>query len=151
MPALADLHRAVESTLAGKRLGTPVFVRYLWHGGVASLARLTQTVALVRGWLGQDLERIYALGSFKSGQVSLTVECAGGATALVGWSAGVGAGSGHDITLLGNHGALFHDADRLWDETPDAPAVKPDRDLSAWIERALRSGQPEAAPRGGAP
>ena len=29
MPTLADLHRSVQAILASKRLGTPVFVRYL--------------------------------------------------------------------------------------------------------------------------
>jgi hypothetical protein len=152
MPALADLHRAVEATLAGKRLGTPIFVRYLFHGAGANLARLAQTVTIVRGWLDQEIERIYAVGSLKGGQLSLTLECRGGATALVGWSAGGAAGGGVDVTLLGNHGALFHDAgaDQLWDEPLTSVADKPDRALVAWIERALRSGRPEAA-EGGAP
>jgi len=149
MPSLADLHRAVQSTLASKRLGTPVFVRYLFHGSEAVLTRLTQTVNAIRGWISRDLDRLYALGSVKSGQITLTLEFQGGATALVGWSAGSGAGGGVDLTLLSNHGALYHDAggDRVW----DAPPAKPDRDLTAWIERALRSNRPEAATEGGRP
>ena len=35
----ADLHRAVQATITGKRLGTPVFVRYLYHRPVAGPAR----------------------------------------------------------------------------------------------------------------
>jgi hypothetical protein len=31
MTTLADLHRAVRTTLAGQRIGQPVFVRFLLH------------------------------------------------------------------------------------------------------------------------
>ena len=153
MPSVADLHRAVQATLASKRLGTPVFVRYLFQGAEAVLTRLTQTVSVIRGWVGRDLERLYALGSVKSGQITLTLEFEGGATALVGWSSTNSAGGGVDLTLLGNHGALYHDAggDRLWQDPLDAPPAKPDRDLTAWIERALRSHRPEAVNDGGRP
>src|SRR5947209_10247094 len=86
MTALADLHRAVQSTLASKRLGRPVFVRYLLCSrdrAEAALPRLVQLTAAVRDWFGQPLERLHANGSPKSGQVSLTLEFRGGGTALV--------------------------------------------------------------------
>jgi hypothetical protein len=51
MSTLADLHRAVQTTLASKRLGTPVFARYQYHAaikGQAAIARLAKTTATVR-------------------------------------------------------------------------------------------------------
>src|SRR6266545_3788546 len=105
MTSLADLHRAVQTTLASKRLGRPVFVRYLLHGPdrpTAAPARLTQLTAVVRDWLGQPLERIHAAGTPKGGQVSLTLEFRDGATALVCWASVSAAGHGIDLTVLGN-------------------------------------------------
>src|SRR5262249_38912355 len=107
MTTLADLHRAVQATLASKRLGRPVFVRYLLHGpdrATAALPRLAQLTAAVRDWIGQSLERVHAVGSPKAGQVSLTLEFSGGATALVCWASSTAAGYGIDLTVLGNHG-----------------------------------------------
>jgi hypothetical protein len=151
---LADLHRAVQATLASKRLGTPVFVRYLFFGTLpadAVLPRLALLTATVGDWLGQPLERIYAIGSLKSGQVSLTLEYRGGATALVSWAASPPRGAGVDLTVVGNHGALYHDAGnaQLWDEPATVAAAAPDKGLVGLIDRALRSGRPE--PAGGQP
>jgi hypothetical protein len=148
---LAELHRAVEATLASKRLGTPVFIRYLLQtpdetGAV--LPRLAQVVAAIRGWLNQSIERIYALGQVKTRQLTLTVEFRGGATALIGWSAATDA-DGVDLMILGDHGALYHDfgGTAQWDgERPAAPE-KPDAALLALIERAVRSGRVEQAGR----
>src|SRR5438309_3556194 len=73
MTTLADLHRAVQSTLASKRLGRPVFVRYLLCSrdkAEAALPRLAQLTAAVRDWLGQPLERVHAAGTPRGGQVS---------------------------------------------------------------------------------
>jgi hypothetical protein len=153
MPSLADLHRAVQSTLAGKRLGTPVFVRYHLQSRDKATAlprRLAQTVDVVRAWLGRPLERVYALGSPRSGQVSLTLEFRGGPSAVVSWAAGEPRGDGVDLTVIGNHGALYHDAGaaNLWDD-PAAPAAEPPAPATlAAVERALRSGRPETVEKG---
>ncbi len=155
MTTLADLHRAVQSTLASKRLGRPVFVRYLLcsqdqAGSVP--ARLTQLVASVRDWLDQQLERVHATGAPKSGQVSLTLEFRGSATALVSWASAPARGDGIDLTILGNRGAIYHDAGsaRLWEEGALGPAEATDKQLLALVERAIRSGRPEAV-EGGKP
>jgi hypothetical protein len=144
----ADLHRAVQTTLASKRLGTPVFVRYLFHAagkGPAALGRLARIVAMVREWLGQPLERIHGQGGIAQRHIDLTLECRGGATALVSWIGTTPRGPGVDLTVLGNHGALYHDLGdgHPWDDATfdDQPAA--DDALIAWIERALRSGRPE--------
>ena len=150
MNTLADLHRAVQTTLASKRLGTPVFVRYLYHSpvkGRAAIARLARTVTTVREWLGQPLERVLALGNVEGRQVSLTLEFRGGATALVSWAGTTGRGSGVDLMVIGNHGTINHDAGAtdLWDETLPPGDGEPDEAVVALIERAIRSGRPESA------
>jgi hypothetical protein len=156
MATLADLHRAVEATLASKRLGALVFVRYLLHSPDKAdvvPSRLAQLVAVVRTWLGQALERVYALGTVKTGQVTLTLEFRGGATALVSWTATPPRGDGVDLFLVGNHGAIYHDSGsaNLWEEPLAGPIPKPDAALLALLERALRSGRPETAGKGAKP
>lgn len=152
MPSAADLHRAVQTTLASKRLGTPVFVRYTLQSedrANAVLPRLARAVALVRDWLGQPLERVYAVGSIASGQVALTLEFAQGGTALVSWAQGRPRGDGVDLLVLGNHGALAHDAGSavLWDEALAPGEENVDTSLLRVLERALGSGKPEQVAR----
>jgi hypothetical protein len=152
MNSAADLHRAVQAALASKRLGTLVFVRYLFHSQAKAVpARLTQAVMKVRDWFGQPLERVYALGSVKERHITLTLEFRGSATAQVSWAGTTAAGPGIDLMVVGNHGTLYHDVGsaNTWD-APDAVAAEPpaDKDLQALIERALRSGRPENAEGG---
>jgi hypothetical protein len=156
MTALADLHRSVQAVLTGNRLGSPVFVRYhLQSADKASAVprRLAQVLAVVTGWLGRPIERVYAQGAPRSGQVSVLLEMRNGATAVISWAAGAVQGAGVDITVLGNHGALYHDVGtgQLWDEAAMALTDAPDPAHLEWIERALRSGRPETAERRPAP
>jgi hypothetical protein len=157
MPSRADLHRAIAATLASKRLGQPVFVRYLLVGldkPEAVVPRLAQAAAVVRDWVAQPLDRIHAVGSGDSGQVALTLLFRQGATALVCFCRGQPAGLGVDVMVLGNHGAVYY-ADgecREWGaeggNEPTAPAAQP---LEAVITAALRSGKPEAVGEGDRP
>lgn len=146
-----DLHRSVQATLTSKRLGTPVFVRYLFHGtGKAPqiMARLAKSVAAVRDWLGQPLERVHAHGSVAGRHIALTLECRLGATALVTWIGTTPRGPGIDLTVLGNHGALYHDLGdaNAWEDFAFDDRQPADDALVAWIERALRSARPEPNP-----
>ena len=155
MPPLADLHRAVQAALAGKRLGKPVFVRYLLQGPEkpdAVVPRLAHLAAVVCGWLGQPLERVYAVGSPAEGPVSLTLRFGEGAAALITFARGRPYGPGVDLLVLGNHGALYHDAGDAnpWDEAETLPD-RPDPRLQTAIERSLHSGKPELMPAGGPP
>jgi hypothetical protein len=150
MTTLADLHRAVQATLANKRLGTPVFVRYQYHApikGQAVFTRLTKSTATVRTWIDQPLERILAQGTAASRHVTLLLEFRGGLTAVVTWIGTNGRGGNVDLTLIGNHGVLYHDAGDapLWDEAFATDDAAPDKDLLAWIERAVKSNRPEDA------
>jgi hypothetical protein len=142
MSTLADLHCAIQATLAEKRLGKPVFVRYLFQGPdevKVIVPRLAQLTAAVREWLGQTLERVHAVGSVDSGQVALTLQFREGGSALVCFARGKSQGSGVDVTVLGNHGALYHDAGsgNLWAEEAEAPP-QPDPVLEKIITQALR-------------
>lgn len=148
----ADLHRAVQTTLASKRLGRPVFVRYVLHGQDKAEnipPRLAVLTATVGQWLGQPLDRIHATGSVETGQVSLTLRFTDGATALVSVNPGRPHGSGVDLMVLGNRGAIYDDAGSgtLWDDVPDPPG-RPDPELLKKIEQALRAAksQPEGQP-----
>lgn len=150
MTTLADLHRAVQGALASKRLGVPVFARYQYHApikGQAIVARLAKTTAIVRTWLDQPLERIFAQGTPASRHITLLLEFRGGLTAVVTWIGTSGRGGGVDLTLLGNHGVLYHDAGDapLWEEAFAGDDAAPEKDLLAWIERAVKSNRPEDA------
>lgn len=149
MTSLADLPRAVQGTLDSKRLGQPVFVRYTLQGldQPALIApRLAQMTTIVRGWLNQTIERVYAVGTMESGQVALTLQFREGGTAQVSFARGQPRGLGVDLMVLGNHGAIYHDSGSayLWDEAATPFAEPPDAKLQAVIERALQSGKPEA-------
>ncbi len=150
MTTITDLHGSVRAAIGSGRVGTPVFVRYLFHraiDGPTVVVRLARLTAVVRDWLDQPLERGYALGSMESRHVTLTLEFRGGATALVSWVGTAGRGAGADLTVLGNHGAIYHDAGmaELWDEPAQTDAAAPDQELVALIERALVSRRPEDA------
>src|SRR5262249_37340154 len=110
---LSDLHRAVQFTLASNRLGQPVFVRYLLQtldSPETIVPRLAQITATVRDWLGQPLDRLYAIGTIDSGQISLTLQFRNGSTALVGFARGEPCGNGAELLVLGNQGAIYHEA-----------------------------------------
>jgi hypothetical protein len=154
MATLTDLHRSVRTALSSGRVGTPVFVRYLLHraiDGPAVVVRLARTTAVVRDWLGQPLERVYALGGLESRHVTLTLEFRGGPTASLTWIGTAGRGAGVDLSVLGNRGAVYQDAgtSELWDEPAQSDITATDQELVAWIERALASRRPEDA--GGPP
>lgn len=151
---LDALERTVEGVLADKRLGRPVFVRYTLpqtrkaRQSIAQLARMTQAV---RVWVGQPLARLYAVGSLKEGPVSLTVQFRDGATALVSIVRGESHGDGVDLLVIGNHGSLHYDSSTApaWDGGVVHPKGEPEAKLMSVIERALRSGRPEALDREG--
>jgi dienelactone hydrolase len=156
MPTFADINQTVMATLASKRVGKPVFVRLTWQGldkPEAVVPRLAQIVSAVQRWLGQPLEQLYALGFAAGGQLSLTLRFREGATALISFERGQPRGDGLDLMVLGNHGAIYHDAGsaELWDETVTPPADPPDPALVALIKRAVHSRKPERPGEGGKP
>ncbi len=156
MAALAALRRAVRATIDSKRIGTPVFVRLTLQGTEkddALLAKLALGASLVVDWLGGGLERLYAIGSLAGGQVALTLQFANGGSAIVSFAQGAPRGDGVDLMVLGNHGAIYHDAGSadLWDEPADSADLTADRHLQAQIEEAIRTGKPVAVNAEGRP
>jgi hypothetical protein len=153
---LDDLARAVQGVLAGKRVGKPVFVRFTLHGpGKAEdiVPRLAGMVGAVRQWVGEPLARLYAIGSPRSGQVSLALQFHEGASALVSFARGKPHGDGIDLLLLGNHGSICYDSGTgpAWDGTARPGKEPPDPKLATAIERAIRSGRPVALSTGRGP
>jgi hypothetical protein len=150
-PADLDaLEQSVQGVLTHKRLGQPVFVRYTLLAALKEEERLAYAARMAdaaRRWLGQALERAFAVGSVQSGPIHLTLQFRQGATALVCLGSSPAAGAGIDLMVVGNHGALYHDAGL--GQEGCAPArykqTQADPYLTALIERALRSGKPEAA------
>lgn len=152
MNTLADLHRAVHATLTGKRVGQPVFVRYLWHTPntpAPLLPRLAQLTATVGTWVGQPLDRLSTAGHVDAGQVTLTLEYRDGATALVSWARSPAPGDGIDLLIVGHRGAIYHDfgSTTPWDEPADVAVLAQDAGLIDLIDRAIRSGKPQHAAR----
>lgn len=148
MTTASDLHRTVQATLDSKRLGRPVFVRYTLQGkdpAAAVLPRLAQTLEVIRNWLGQPLATIYATGSVESGQVSLTLQFTGGASAQVSYARTEPRGDGVDLMVIGNHGAIYHDAGsaELWDEVPKPDDARPDPAILKAIEQSLQTTRPQ--------
>lgn len=154
MNALSDLHRSVSAVIASKRIGSPVFVRYTLLGTEqldAMVMRLAQLVVVAQAWIGQPLTQMYSVGKTDAGQVSLTLQFAGGASAQV--SIGQSPRGGLDLMVIGNHGTIYHDtgAARLWDEPPavDIPAADPG--VVNLVRQALASSQPVSVTSGGRP
>ncbi len=88
MTTLAELHRTVRDTVASKRLGSPVFVRYFFQGAqepaTGLLPSLASLAAAVGDWIGQAPHRVFPLISGDSpAQGTLLLQYANGATALV--------------------------------------------------------------------
>lgn len=143
MPSLADLHRAVRNTLRSERLGTPVFVRYHLECTCPPdelLPRLATAAAEVRDWLDRPVGRIVAVGSAATRSIAVLVQLQQGATALVSCSPARQAAR-LDLTVLGNHGAIYHD---LNSGPLDETGLRADPELLGAIERAVRSGKPQA-------
>jgi hypothetical protein len=133
MPSLTDLHRAVETVLGTQRIGQPVFVRYLLLSGAPSehmVSRLAAMAASIGSWLGCSIQRATVLGAPDQGAPSLILHFPTGACAIASLATGEPSA---DLTVLGNHGAIYHQAalDTL-DELPSS-----DSELEHLIERAL--------------
>lgn len=139
------LHDALQSAIASKRLGRPVFVRYtlLCHDRKALPAELAQSAAVVIDWLG-ELSRLYAVGSLEKGHVALTLEFREGGSALVSASAKQADPRDRDLMIVGNRGAVYFDFLRATSVGTAGPdRAQPGNRLLELVERSLRSGRPE--------
>jgi hypothetical protein len=145
--SLVDLHRAVEETLANGRIGRPVFVRYSLHG-LDPRRRLVEGVAALAGaatrWVGSQVELIVAIGSENAGQLSATLVFGSGESAAVTCGRAAGPGSGVDLMIVGNRGAVYHDGGTsvLWPSGATDPGAG-EPSLVEAIARSLASGRAE--------
>ncbi len=151
MTTLADVDRAVKSILASKRLGQLVFARCTLQsaGKVGPPVLVARLAEVAEGWFNQPAVRVHAIGSAETGQLSVTLQFPEGGTAVLSYArtqppAGLG---GLDLMLLGNHGAIYHDAFSGAGDGPmelfpgdNIPAVVP---LLDTISRALKTGKPQ--------
>lgn len=141
-----DLSETIHAVVKSKRIGQPVFVRITLS--TSRNDQITRALALMAemasSWIGQALERVHAAGSVTAGQVCVTLQFQGGATGLLSYAQGKTLGDGVDVLVLGNHGAIHHDAGMgtLWHSQPDFKDAKVDAKLIRVIEQALGTGKP---------
>ncbi len=148
-PADLDaLEDGIQAVLDRQRIGRPAFVRYTLLGSLKQeelLPILSRMLDVVTRWLGQPIARVHAIGSIAAGQVSLTVQTAEGTTALVSIGQARTVGDGVDLMVVGDRGAICHDAGQGLVGCGSAryrqPAGEPK--LLRLIEKALGSGRPE--------
>lgn len=141
---LGDLHRAVTGVLQSKQIGVPVFVRYtlqLAWKDKSLVPPLAQLVGVIRGWIDQDLTKVFATEI--GGEVLTTLlEFAGGATALGSVVRRDRPPDTVDLMLLGNEGAMYHETGPIH---ADLTEGKADAKLVRAIERSVQSKKPEDA------
>ena len=104
------LDQTVSETLAGGRVGAPLFVR--WTAASAQnnaelKSLLAEMSAYAETWLSGQPRRIYATGSADDGHLSLALEYENGQSALLAITLA------HDnpsmnLAILGARGAIFH-------------------------------------------
>jgi hypothetical protein len=153
---LLSLQRSVQAALDAGHVGVPVFARCVAQtaadpGGLAEA--LGQMVAVAGLWLGAPACRVYVQGSALAGQITATLQYAGGQTALVSVSPTPADGASRiDLLLLGNTGALSHEGSALSPAqlaaagTPPGPLPALPEALRHALERSLSTGAPVSIP-----
>jgi hypothetical protein len=141
-----DLDDAVREVINAGQIGQPVFVRCLI--GVPGdrdeqLKLFVDSVMTIQSWIGQPVERLYALGPMGS-SLSLHLLFRNGASSLISgqttgrWIA--------DLIVLGNHGALYRDS--FWGGFAVLNRSFPDNEMKRSIRRALElavaTGKPQS-------
>lgn len=152
MTTLADLHQAVQATLASQRLGKPVFVRYLWQGqevpggALADMPKLAQLTGMIGEWLGQTPSRLSVLRSQEAirQHVTVTLQFPEGATALVSCVRGQPQPGGVDCTVIGNRGSLYFGMDAAGESIRDGSQTgfeqRREPSILAALENTLEKG-----------
>jgi hypothetical protein len=153
---LLALQRTVQAALDAGHVGVPVFVRCVAltspdPGGLAEA--LGQMVAVAGLWLGAPARRVYVQGSALAGQITATLQYAGGQSALVSVSPIPGNGAPRiDLLLLGSTGALSHEGRALSPAqlavagTPTGPLPELPEALRHALERSQSTGAPVSIP-----
>jgi hypothetical protein len=126
---LLSLQQAVQAALDARHVGVPVFVRWVAQtagDGDELTEALGEAVAIASSWLGAAVRSVYVQGRGRrpggrpigspasAGQITATVQYAGGQSALVSVSPTPAEGAPRlDLMLLGNTGALYHESSGL--------------------------------------
>lgn len=145
MHYLSWLEPIVSSrTEATGPIGPVVFVRANYeltadHGLLTRLAAAALDNATK--WIASSPKSVYSQGGVKSGYISLTVEFANGASALIA------AEAAHSdpvvqLLLVGRNGTLRYDDYPAPHQLRDSPPASPAS--IAWVEDSLRAGKPLA-------
>jgi hypothetical protein len=155
---LRSLQRSVQAALDTGHVGVPVFVRCVAQTSPdrAGLTEaLGQAVAVAGSWLGAPARRVYVQGSVSAGQITATLEYAGGQSALVSVSPTPAEGAPRiDLLLLGSIGALYHEGSALSPAqlaaagTPYAPLPELPEGLRRALEQSMSTKAPVSVPSG---
>ena len=105
MASRAELHAAVAATIAGGRIGAPVFVRYIVHSSNAD-NHAKQLRSTVNAWMAHALEPCAEVRMETTGQVSECLQ-SDRALALVSISPIAEQIEAADVTVLGTRGAIY--------------------------------------------
>lgn len=156
MSLLDQLERAVREAIRTGRVGRPVFVRCTADAdadrpGLRGV--LVRILSAARGWVEDELDRLYVQESSDGLHCAATALFRGGATALVAACSGAAASPGIDLIVLGNHGALYHEgfAGSIGVGAADAAGSGDDAVLRRAVETSVASGRPVSLGGEGSP
>ncbi len=110
------LYETVKEILKSGRVGTPVFLRcsaQIESGDDYVEDVLVRILAMSCSWMEAVPLRVYAQNGKKSKQLTVTVHYVGGQTGIVSVNAAPDVEDSLYLMLLGNKGALYHDAGSL--------------------------------------
>lgn len=129
-------------TAAGGPIGPVVFVRANLeltadHGLLARLAAAGLESAAK--WIASEPKSLYSQGGVKSGYITLTVEFANGASALIAAEA-AHSEPAVQLLLVGRNGTLRYDDFPAPEQLRESPQASPAS--VAWVEDSLRAGKP---------
>lgn len=142
MHYLSWLDPVIASRTSSGVIGPVVFVRANLelsadHGLLARLAAAALESAA--RWAGSEAKSVYSQGSPKDGYISITVEFANGACALLSAEAAHSEPAAQ-LLLVGRNGTLRYDDFPQPDHLREPPAAS--AASIAWIEEAMRAGKP---------
>ncbi|MBD3185119.1 hypothetical protein GF312_22755 [Candidatus Poribacteria bacterium] len=140
-----SLYETVKEILESRRVGDPVFVRCNAHVALENenvsivLARI---LSMASSWLEATPMQVYAQIDHNLRQISTTVRYTDGQTAIVTVST-VYSKTSLDLMVLGNKGALYHDAAAIAPgfDIMAEPIPIPDWLMDA-LNQSIRDGEP---------
>ncbi len=143
---MVSLYETVKEILETGRVGVPVFVRF--SAQFTSEDEyvedvLVRILSMACSWMEAPPLQLYAQSRDKSRHFTVTIQYAGGQTAIVSVNTVPGTADRLDLMLLGNKGGLYHDAEALPPgfDIADEPVPVPEWLIRA-LEESLRAGKP---------